>query len=74
LINLFVNFERKYLEEVRKIKELNSAFSNKLLNQNIQEIATVKQKLTQSRTELQRNCNEAVKLKGLIAQVFDFYF
>ena len=61
--------KRKNMEEVRKIKELNSTFSSKALHSNIQEIISVKQKLTQSRTEHQRNVNETTKLKDQISQV-----
>ena len=57
------------MEEIRKIKELNSTFSSKALNQNIQDILSVKQKLTQTRTEHQRNLNETGKLKDQITQV-----
>lgn len=58
---------------MRKIKELNSTFSSKALYQNIQEIVTIKQKLTQTRTEHQRNLNETSKLKDQISQVNDNY-
>ena len=64
-----MNTNRKHLEEIRKTKELNSTFTSKSLHQNIQEIATVKQKLTQTRTELQRNVNETKNLKDQIGQV-----
>lgn len=57
------------MEEIRKIKEINSTFSSKALNQNIQDIIWVKQKLTQTRTEHQRNLNETAKLKDQITQV-----
>ena len=59
------------MEDIRKTKEINSTFNSKLLHQNIQEIVSVKQKLAQSRTELQQNCNEAKKLKDHIAQVIE---
>lgn len=60
---------------MRKIKELNATFSSRSLHQNIQEIISVKQKLTQSRTEFQRNCNETSKIKGQIAHViFNFFY
>lgn len=54
---------------MRKTKELNSTFTSKSLYQNIQDLASVKQKLTQSRTEFQRNVNETIKLKEQIAYV-----
>lgn len=54
---------------MRKVKELNSAFSSKIIHQNIQEILTLKQNITQSQTEFQRNINEVAKLKENIIQV-----
>ena len=56
---------------MRKTKELNSTFSSKALHQNIQDIIVTKQKLIQSRTDLQRNCNENAKLKEQIGQVLN---
>jgi hypothetical protein len=69
MIFLLLKPGRKNLEEMRKMKELNSAFNNKSLYQNIQDITMVKQKLNQSRTELQRNFNETSKLKEQITSV-----
>jgi 5-methylcytosine-specific restriction endonuclease McrBC GTP-binding regulatory subunit McrB len=57
------------LEETRKLKELNSVFNSRTLNQNINEIITVKQRLAQTSTELQHNVNEAIKLKEKISKV-----
>jgi len=48
---------------MRKIKDLNLTFKRKALNQNIQDIITLKQKLKQSKTEMQRNLNETNNLK-----------
>jgi hypothetical protein len=50
---------------------LNSTFNSKSLQQNIQEINNVKQKVTQSRTELQRNVNETKNLKEQTVKVID---
>ena len=54
---------------MKKTKELNLTFNSRGLHQNIQDIITLKQKLKQSRTEMQRNFNEANNLKGQISQV-----
>jgi hypothetical protein len=62
LLEAVENF-KKNMEETRKLKELNSAFNSRTLNQNIHEIITVKQRLAQTNIELQQNCNEASKLK-----------
>lgn len=53
---------------MKKTKELNLTYNSRGLHQNIQDIITLKQKLKQSRTEMQRNFNEATKLKGQIGQ------
>ena len=55
---------------MKKIKELNVTFTSRALHQNIQDIITLKQKLKQSKTDMQRNLNETNKLKGQISQVF----
>jgi len=61
------------MEETRKLKELNSAFNSRTLNQNIHEIISVKQRLTQTGTELQHNLNESNKLKEQISKVREMF-
>lgn len=57
------------MEEIKKTKELNASFNNKLLVSNLNDINSTKQRLTQSKIELQRNVNEASKVKSATVQV-----
>jgi hypothetical protein len=59
---------------MKKTKELNLTFTSRGLHQNIQDIITLKQKLKQSKTDLQRNFNEASSLKDQIGQVYYYLF
>ena len=59
---------------MKKTKELNLTFTSRGLHQNIQDIITLKQKLNQSKTDLQRNFNEASSLKDQIGQVYYYLF
>jgi len=59
---------------MKKTKELNLTFTSRGLHQNIQDIITLKQKLKQSKTDLQRNFNEASSLKDQIGQVNYYLF
>ena len=59
---------------MKKTKELNLTFTSRGLHQNIQDINTLKQKLKQSKTDLQRNFNEASSLKDQIGQVYYYLF
>ena len=54
---------------MKKTKELNLTYNNKGLQENIQEILTTKQKLTQTKTEVQHNLNETIKLKNNVQLV-----
>ena len=54
---------------MRRVKELNAAFNTKLFQNNLQDIASVRQQLSQSRIELRRNANESTKLKEQLSQV-----
>ena len=67
-LNIF-NYLRKYYDEMKKTKELNLTYNNKGLQENIQEILTTKQKLTQTKTEVQHNLNETIKLKNNVQLV-----
>lgn len=53
---------------MKKTKELNLTYNNKDLQENIKEIMATSQKLTQTKTEVQHNVNEIVKLKTNIQQ------
>lgn len=59
---------------MKKTKELNLTFTSRGLHQNIQDIITLKQKLKRSKTDLQRNFNEASSLKDQIGQVYYYLF
>jgi hypothetical protein len=55
---------------MRKTKDLNATFNCKAIQQNIQDITSIKQRLTQTRTDFQRNSNETNRLKENLSQVF----
>ena len=54
---------------MKKTKEMNLTYNSKDLQENIKEIMATSQRLTQTRTEVQHNMNEIVKLKNNIQQV-----
>jgi hypothetical protein len=68
-LNKCVEEFKKNLEDMRKIKDLNSIYTNKPMLRNGDEIINIKQLLAQSNTNIQRLGNEANKLKNLTSQV-----
>lgn len=67
LAEAFENF-RKYFDEMKKTKELNLTFNNNGLRENIQAILVTTQKMSQTKTEVQHNLNDIVKLKAHVQQ------